>query len=187
MLSGDIREHWRNRLRRLGSGDGQQQVDGVPAPIELDAGARWIPIGPVREAVERWTDQLIDLRWFSYQAFPRIASAREDAYLQSERLWVIVLAKLDADAVLAGVVEGAVVLAAAESNRVFDLLHALTNSIDFVGDTLEHHRGLSPLDNHLLRRHGRRLHALTRIDERRCVRAALVTPFRRRFLGVGAT
>src|SRR6185436_14900212 len=50
-------------------------------------------------------------------AFPRIASAREDAYLQSERLWVIVLAKLDADAVLAGVVEGAVVLAAAESNR----------------------------------------------------------------------
>ena len=70
--------------------------------------------------MERWTDQLIDLGWFSCQAFPRIASAREGAYLQSERLRVIVLAKLDADAVLAVVVEGAVVLPAAESNRVFD-------------------------------------------------------------------
>ena len=87
---------------------------------------------------------------FAGQTFARIAPAGKAADFQPERRRVVVLAKLDADAILAVVVEGAVVLAAAESYRVFDLLHRLANRIDLVSDSLEHHRRLSAFDDDLL-------------------------------------
>src|SRR5438552_15509084 len=93
------------------------------------------------EPFERRADQLIDLRRFSCETFPRIAPTREAADLQPDRLRFVALAKLDADTVLAVVVAGAVVLPARQPGRLVERLQPASDRGCFVRGPLEHHGG----------------------------------------------
>jgi hypothetical protein len=90
---------------------GSRQVDDVSTPVELNAETRWITISTGSEPFERRADRLIDRGRFSCETFPRIAPTGQTADLEPERVRVVAVAELDADAVLA-VVEDAVVLPA---------------------------------------------------------------------------
>src|SRR5438093_5959577 len=126
---------------------GQQQVDLVPAAVELDARSPLVGSRRAGEHLEGRLDSVVDLRRLAPQTRAQVAAARKRAGLEAERGGVVHLLRLDADAVLPGRgVEGPVELSSARAYQALELLPGRLHLVDVVVDAEADHMDFLAFD-----------------------------------------
>src|SRR5712691_4788523 len=117
--------------------------------VVLDARPRLVRSRAFQERLESRGNSLVETRRLASNSSPQVATARERAPVQPERLRLVSLLQLDADAVLlARRIKGAEEPSPARADELFEPLPGGPHLGDIVADEDEHHLDLLALDRY---------------------------------------